>query len=290
MVVVTKKDHVINAVVYLILAIVVIISIYPVWYITVASFSSSDAVSTGKVVFWVKDFSLEAYKNVINTKNIWISYGNTVFYSVFGTLVNMILTVLGAYALSKKWLKGRRFFTIFIMVSMWFSPGMMASYINYRDLGMINNRWAILLIGAVSTYNVILMRSFFESIPDAMEESALIDGATDFKILFKIYLPLSKAALMTISLYYFVGHWNIYFWPMVLLQDETKIPLQVVLKKLVVQMNGMYSEKANMDYTVVSRETVVYATMVIAVAPMLFIYPFVQKFFVKGVMLGAVKG
>jgi len=290
MVVVTKKDHVINAVVYLILAIVVIISIYPVWYITVASFSSSDAVSTGKVVFWVKDFSLEAYKNVINTKNIWISYGNTVFYSVFGTLVNMILTVLGAYALSKKWLKGRRFFTIFIMVSMWFSPGMMASYINYRDLGMINNRWAILLIGAVSTYNVILMRSFFESIPDAMEESALIDGATDFKILFKIYLPLSKAALMTISLYYFVGHWNSYFWPMVLLQDETKIPLQVVLKKLVVQMNGMYSEKANMDYTVVSRETVVYATMVIAVAPMLFIYPFVQKFFVKGVMLGAVKG
>ena len=286
----TKADRVIDVFIYIAMAIVVICAVYPIWYITVASFSSNEAVVNGEVTWWFKDFSLESYATVVKTDNIWTSYGNTVFYSFFGTVVNMFFTITCAYALSKKWLYGRKLITLFIMFSMWFSPGMMANYINYRELGMINSRWGMLLIGAISTYNVILMRSFFESIPEALEESARLDGANEFTILLKIYLPLSTAALMTISLYYFVGHWNSYFWSMILLQDESKIPLQVVLKKLVVQMDGNSSESANMDYTVISRETVVYATMVIAVLPMLVIYPFVQKFFVKGVMIGAVKG
>ena len=286
----TKTDRVIDAIIYLVMGLVVICTIYPIYYIVIASFSSNDAVVNGKVLWWIKDFSLESYNTVVKTDNLWVSYGNTVFYSVFGTIVNMFLTVTCAYALSKKWLYGRKIITLFIMFSMWFGAGMMANYINYRELGLINSRWGMLLIGAVSAYNVILMRSFFESIPDALEESARLDGASEFTILWKIYLPLSTVALMTISLYYFVGHWNSYFWSMILLQDESKIPLQVVLKKLVVQMDANSSENANMDFTVISRETVVYATMVIAVLPMLIIYPFVQKFFVKGVMIGAVKG
>jgi len=286
----SKGDKIFDVVLYIVMAIIVFACIYPLWYITIASFSSNDAVSSGKVMLWIKDFTLESYKTVVSQKNIWISYGNTVFYSVLGTMVNMFLTILCAYALSKKWLPGRKFLTLFIMLSMWFGPGMMASYINYRDLGMIDNRWAMLLVGAISTWNVILMRSFFESIPDVLEEAAHIDGASELKILIKIYLPLSTAALMTISLYYFVDHWNAYFWSMILLQDESKMPLQVILKKLIVQMSGMESDRANMDYTAVSRETVVYATMIIAVMPMMIIYPFVQKFFVKGVMIGAVKG
>lgn len=286
----TKADRVIDVIIYLVMVLIIIISIYPIWYVVVASLSSNDAVASGQVVCWVKDFTLESYKSVLDTKGIWVSYGNTLFYSFFGTLVNMFLTVTCAYALSKKWLFGRKFFTLFIMLSMWFGAGMIANFINYRELGLINNRWGMLLLGAVSAYNVILMRSFFESIPVSLDESARLDGANEFTILLKIYLPLSTAALMTISLYYFVGHWNAYFWSMILLQDESKLPLQVLLQKLVVKMDAMNNAGGAMDYTVVSRETVVYATMVVAILPMLVVYPFVQKFFVKGVMIGAVKG
>ena len=286
----SRSDYILDAFVYLVMVIVLIITIFPIWYIVMASFSATDAVSEGKVILWVKGFTLESYKTVVKTKNLWTSYGNTIYYSVFGTIINMLLTVLCGYAISKKWMPGRRVIIIFITLSMWFSPGMMANYINYRDLGIVNSRLGILLIGAINTYNVILMRSFFESIPEQMEESALLDGANEFQILFKIYLPLSTAALMTISLYYFVGHWNAYFWSMILLQDEKKIPLQVLLKKLIVKMSVMESESANMDYTEISRETVVYATMIVSMLPMLMIYPFVQKFFEKGVMIGAVKG
>lgn len=286
----TKGDKAFDIILYLFMALVVVVTVYPIWYITIASFSSNNAVTMGKVTLWFKEFTLESYKQVTSQKNLWIAYANTIFYSVFGTAVNMIMTILTGYALSKKWLPGRRFLMLFFLLSMWFGPGMMATYINYRDLGMVNNRWGMLIIGAISTYYTILMRSFFESIPEALEESARIDGANDFRILVQIYLPLSTAALMTISLYYFVGHWNAYFWSMILLQDDSKIPLQVMLKKLVVNMTGNSSETANMDFTVLSRETVVYATMVVAVLPMLVIYPFVQRFFVKGVMIGAVKG
>lgn len=286
----TKGDKIFDAILYILMAVVVIVTIYPIWYIVVASFSSNEAISLGKVTLWIKDFTLESYKQVVSQKNLWVSYGNTIFYSVFGTILNMVMTILTGYALSKRWLPGRRILMLFFLLSMWFGPGMMATYINYRDLGLINNRWGMLIIGAINTYNTILMRSFFESIPDALEESARIDGANDWRIMVQIYLPLSTAALMTISLYYFVAHWNAYFWSMILLQDDSKIPLQVLLKKLVVQMTGNSSETANMDFTVMSRETVVYATMVIAILPMLIVYPFVQKFFVKGVMIGAVKG
>lgn len=286
----TKGDKVFDAILYIFMALVIIVTIYPIWYIVVASFSSNNAISMGKVTLWIKEFTLESYAQVVTQKNLWVAYANTIFYSVLGTAVNMVITILTGYALSKKWLPGRRFLMLFFLLSMWFSPGMMATYINYRDLGMINSRWAMLIIGAINTYNTILMRSFFESIPEALEESARIDGASDLRIMIQIYLPLSTAALMTISLYYFVSHWNAYFWSMILLQDDSKIPLQVLLKKLVVQMTGNSSETANMDFTVMSRETVVYATMVIAILPMLIVYPFVQKFFVKGVMIGAVKG
>ncbi len=285
----TKADRVLDAIICAFMFIVIVCSIFPIWYIVVASFSSNDAVASGRVILWFSDFTLESYKSVISTNGIWVSYLNTIFYSVIGTIINMFLTVTCAYALSKKWLYGRKVLSLYIMVSMWFGAGMIATFINFRDLGMINSRWGIFLVGAVAAYYVILMRSFFESIPEALDESARLDGAGDFTILWKIYLPLSTAALMTISLYYFVGHWNSYFWEMVLLQDESKLPLQVLLQKLVVKMDAMNSSGGAMDFNIISRETVVYATMVVAVLPMLIIYPYVQKFFVKGVMLGAVK-
>ena len=272
------------------MAVMVIVWLYPVWYITVASFSDIDAVAQGRVVVWPKGLNLSAYAEVFNTKNIWTSYGNTVFYSIVGTALSMVLSTTGAYTLSKRYLYGRKVLTWFVLISMWFGAGLMPTYINFKELGLLDTRLGVLLCGAVSTFNIVLLRTYFESIPAELEESAKLDGANDFYIFKNIYLPLSVPAIMTITMYYFVGRWNAYFWTMLLIQDETKISLQVLLKKLVVEMSVNYSEAQNIDFQSTSRETMMYATMVVAVLPMLILYPFIQKYFVKGIMVGAIKG
>lgn len=289
----SKKSYgnrIFNSINYIIMLIFVFITLYPIWYILIASLSSSSQVLSGNVMWWFKDFTLDTYKTVFNTKNIWTSYGNTIFYSLVGTALSMVITALGAYSLSKKRIEFRRSLMLFILVSMWFAPGMMPTYLNFSDLGLLDTRIGVLLCGAVSAFNFVLLRTFFESVPQSLEEAAKLDGASDFKTFYMVFIPLSIPALMTITLYYFVGRWNSYFWSMIMLSDETKIPLQVLLKKLVVEMSALNSEKGSVDYTVMSRETMIYAMMVIAVLPMLVIYPFVEKFFVKGIMLGSVKG
>ncbi len=275
---------------YIFMVLLVFVTIYPVYYVLIASLSSGNAVSMGKVIFTVKDFTFEAYRQIFKTKNLLNSYGNTIFYSVFGTLASMIFTTMAAFALSVRDLPFKKSLTLLFVFTMWFGPGMMPTYLNIRNLHLLDTRTGIILHGLVMTWYLILMRSFFDSIPNEMNESATIDGANEF-ILFKdIYLPLSGAAIATIGLYYFVMRWNSYFWAMILLTDEKKIPLQVVLKKLIVDMNVNFSEATNIDYTVTSRETSIFATIMISVIPMLVIYPFIQKYFVKGIMIGAVKG
>ena len=269
---------------------VMLACIYPLWYVVVASLSTVDSVASGQVTVWPVGFNLASYDKIIHTKNIWTSYGNTFYYAIFGTTFSMILTTLGAYAFSKRYLYGRKLLTWLFIISMWFGAGMMPAYLNYKNLGLLNNRFGILCCGGISTFNVILLRTYFESIPAEMEESAKLDGANDFRILFDIYLPLSLLALMTITLYYLVGRWNSYFWTMLLVTDEKKISLQVLLKKLVVEMGTNNSEAGSIDYQASSRETMMYATMVAAILPMVVLYPFIQKYFVKGIMVGAVKG
>ena len=273
-----------------IMFLVLIACLYPLWYVTIASFSDVDAVAMGKVILLPKGMNFSAYEQVFNTKNIWTSYGNTIFYSIAGTLLSMFLSTTGAYALSKKYMVGHKFFTWFVLLSMWFGAGLMPTYLNFKNLGLLDSRAAILLCGAISTFNVILIRTYFESIPTDLEESAKLDGANDIYIFSKIYVPLSIPVIMTVTLYYFVGRWNSYFWTMLLIQTESKISLQVLLKKLVVEMNVNYSQAAGIDFQSSSRETMMYATMVVAVLPMLMIYPFIQKYFVKGIMVGAIKG
>ena len=275
---------------FILMLLIIFVSLYPLWYVLVASFSKGIHVTNGKVIWWIKEFTWDAYKTMFNDGKIFVAYGNTIFYSIVGTAVNLILTALGAYALSKQRLRGRSMINKIILLSMWFNAGMIPTYIGFRNLGLMNTRLAVILCGAISTYYVILMRTYFESIPDAMEEAAKIDGASDFKIFTTVYLPLSTASIMTIGLYYFVGRWNSYFWAMLLLKDENKIPLQVLLKKLVVEMTQNNSELGQIDYTITSRETTIFATIVVSTLPMIIIYPFIQKFFVKGVMIGAVKG
>lgn len=275
---------------YILMMVLVFITLYPIWYVAVASFSSGEAVSTGKVMFWIRDFTFEAYRQVFATKNLLNSYMNTILYATVGTAVSMVLTTTAAFGLSRKEFPFKKQITLFFMFTMWFGAGIMPVYLNIRNLGLLDTRLGIILMGAVSTWNMILMRSFFESIPDELDESAKLDGASDWVLFKSIYLPLSGAALATISLYYFVGRWNAYFWSMLILTDEKKIPLQVILKKLIVELNMNFSETAGIDYSATSRETTVYATIMISIVPMMILYPFVQKYFVKGIMIGAVKG
>jgi len=274
---------------FCIMLLVIGVTLFPILHVLAASLSSPTAVSEGKVSLWPVDLTLYSYKTVFSMDNIWTSYGNTVFYSFVGTALSMILTILGAYPLSKKRLRGRTFISFMVAFTMWFGAGMMPTYLNFRNFGLLDTRLSILLFSAVSAFNMLLLRTYFESIPDSIEESAKIDGASDFRILFTMFLPLSKAALMTVSMYYLIGRWNAYFWASILIRDEAKVPLQVLLRKLVVEMNQT-AELGNMDYSKSSRETITYAIMIVATLPMLVVYPYVQKFFVKGVVVGAVKG
>ncbi len=204
----------------------------------------------------------------------------------------MLFSITGAYALSKQRLMGRKFLTIFVTATMWFKAGIVPEFLNFRDLGLYNTR-AVPIIGfAVVAFNIILLKTYFESVPASLEESAQLDGASDLKILWSIYMPLSKPGIATVSLFYAVSKWNGYFWSMILLRDESKIPLQVLLRKLIVEMNATseFSDALQMAQQGYSVETVVYATIIISIIPIVIMYPFIQKYFAKGAMIGAVKG
>jgi putative aldouronate transport system permease protein len=274
--------------VYSLLTLLAIMCVYPFIYVLSASFSSANAVLTGKVVLLPKDITFEAYARILAQPGLWTAYANTIFYTVVGVTVNLFLTICGAYPLSKKRLMGKSMIAFLVAFTMWFNAGLIPTYLNFKELGLLDTRTGIIIGFGISAFLVFIMRSFFQSIPDSLEESAKVDGANDWQILWKIYLPLSKPALVTVGLYYAVSRWNSYFWSMVLLHDENKIPLQVLLKKLIVEMNlndeMMMGASANL-----SQETVIYATIIISILPIVLIYPYIQKYFEKGTMIGGIK-
>ena len=289
----SKSEKLFQTVNYIFLTFIGVIMLYPLLYVFSASVSDPQMVAAGKVVFLPKgNITLDAYKMVLSDKQIWVAYGNTIIYAFGGTFLSLIFTTLGGYPLSKRRLRGRRFFNLMFAFTMWFNGGIIPLFLTIKDYGLLNSRWGILITFLIDTFNLILVRTYFESIPDTMEEAARIDGANDWGILLKIYLPLAKPILATIGLYYLVGKWNSYFWSMVLLRDESKIPLQVVLQKLIVNMTsaGINQNNTNVESGGVVKETVIYTTIVVSVVPMLMIYPFLQKYFVKGIMVGAIKG
>jgi putative aldouronate transport system permease protein len=274
---------------YILLSFIGFITVYPLLYVFAASISSSDAVVTGKVLLIPKEITFVAYKNILKDPNIWIGYANSIFITVVGTAVNLFVTISAAYPLSKKRLPGLKAFTFFFLLSMWFTAGMIPFYLNLKDLHLLNTRLAVIIAFAMTPFNMLLLRTFFSSIPKSLEEAAKVDGASEFFILTKIYLPLSKAGLATIGLFYAVTRWNGYFWNMIILRDNSKIPLQVMLKKMIVEAKIAETVEGMDISTNYSAETIIYSTIVISVIPMLLIYPYVQKYFTEGVMLGAVK-
>lgn len=275
----------------ILLTVAAFVFVYPVWFTVVSSLSDAHAVASGEVTFWPVGFNLSAYERVFSDPNIWLAYGNTIYYVVAGTTINLILTTLGAYPLSRKDLWGRNLIMGMIVFTMFFSGGLIPSYLNVRNLGLFDTRWALLLPGAISAFNLIVMRTFFQSsIPDGLIESAKIDGANEFRILGRIVLPLSMPVLAVMTLFYAVGHWNSWFSAMIYLQDRSLYPFQLILREILVQSqtNDLLSGVNQNDVVKVS-ETIKYATIVVATLPILFIYPFLQKYFVKGVMIGALK-
>ncbi|MFD0869444.1 Inner membrane ABC transporter permease protein ycjP [Chlamydia abortus] len=267
-----------------------ILFLYPMWYVLVSSFSDAYAIASGQVKLLPVGFNLNAYKLVFSDQNIWSSYGNTIFYVVVGTIINLIMTTLGAYPLSRRNLHGRNFVMAFIVFTMFFSGGLIPAYLNIRELGLFDTRWALILPGAVNAFNLIVMRTFFQSIPDSLIESAKIDGAHDFKVLWKIVLPLSMPVLAVMTLFYAVGHWNSWFSAMIYLQDRSLFPLQLILREILIQSSAQNMlTNATQDEVHRISESIKYATIIVATVPILMIYPFLQRYFVKGVMIGALK-
>ena len=284
-------ERVFNAVMIVLGIVITFIALYPIYYVLISSFSKPFFVENGDVLLKIKEFTTASYEAVFKRDGLWTSYGNAIFYTVFGLMANMFFTTTMAYALSKKYLMGRTLLTLFTVFTMWFSAGIIPTYMNFNNLGLLDTRTAIIFGFAIETYNLIIMKSFFEQVPEALEEAAFIDGAGHFRVFWNIYLPLSKPALATVGLFYGISRWNGYFWAMQLLKDDNKIPLQVFLKKLIVERVSNPSDAAIVTKaSLTSPTTQVYALIILAIVPMIVVFPFIQRYFKTGLTVGGVKG
>lgn len=284
-------ERIFNAVMIVLGIVITFIALYPIYYVLISSFSKPFFVENGDVLLKIKEFTTASYEAVFKRDGLWTSYGNAIFYTVFGLMANMFFTTTMAYALSKKYLMGRKLLTLFTVFTMWFSAGIIPTYMNFNNLGLLDTRTAIIFGFAIETYNLIIMKSFFEQVPEALEEAAFIDGAGHFRVFWNIYLPLSKPALATVGLFYGISRWNGYFWAMQLLKDDNKIPLQVFLKKLIVERVSNPSDAAIVTKaSLTSPTTQVYALIILAIVPMIVVFPFIQRYFKTGLTVGGVKG
>ena len=282
--------------IYLISGFIALLCLYPLYLVLINSFSDPFAVARGEVVLLPKGFSFDAYIQAFKNGDIMRGYANSLFYLVVGVMINMVLTIPAAYALSKQHMKGRNAIMMMIVFTMYFSGGLIPHYLMVRGLGLINTRAIVLLEGAVVTTNLIIARTFFaSSVPKALEEAAEIDGCSGIQVFFKIVLPLSKAIMAVITLYYMVGHWNSYFTEMMYLRDREKYPIQLILRSILSMsrvdpkdMQGIDGEQ--LSQMIGAADVLKYGLIVISTVPILCVYPFIQKYFEKGVMVGSVKG
>ncbi|MBP3361286.1 MAG: carbohydrate ABC transporter permease [Clostridia bacterium] len=274
------------------LLLLTIIMIYPLYYVLVASFSTYNSILKGNgILLFPSEFTVEAYKLAFKNPMIIKGFGNTLFVVIVGVLVNLIITSIGAYFLSRKNVFWQKPIMILIIITMYFSGGMIPFYFAVKDLGLENSLFALIVPTAINTFNLIIMKVSFSDIPSSIEEAVKIDGGGHFIMLFKIILPLSKATLAVIGLYYAVSHWNAWFNAMLFLKDRSKYPIQLILREILIQnnMNNMMSDVGAQEANYIG-ETVKYAVIIISTVPILVVYPFLQKYFTNGVMIGAVKG
>lgn len=285
-----KRISMFDVVVHIISAILLIIVLYPLILVLSNSVSDANLVASGKIVLFPKGVNLIGYQMFFKDKNIMTGYANSLFYTVVGTIINLIVTVPAAYAMTKSTLPGKNIFLTMIMIIMYFSGGMIPTFLTLNGYGLYNTRLVLLLLGAFSTYNCIICKSFFSAMPKDLEEAAEIDGCSPLRTFIQIILPLSKALLGVMVLYFGVSHWNAYFSAMIYINEDSKQPLQVFLRRILV-LAQVEAGKDEIDPTVIDREFLMrYSTIVVASLPLMILYPFLQKYFDKGVLIGSVKG
>lgn len=291
----TRSDKIFNALNYSLLCILLIITAYPLILVLSASISDPDAVMRGQVWLFPVGFSLEGYAAVFKNQMILMGYANTIYYVVVGTALNIFMTIIAAYPLSRKDLVGRKVILFVFSFTMLFGGGLIPFYLVVRDLHLMDTRWALIIPSAMSVYNVLVMRSYFmTNIPGELLEAAKMDGCTDIKFLTKVVVPLSGPIIAVMALFYGVGHWNSYFNALIFLNDTAKYPLQLVLRQILVlnqvSFDMLAQDPKALEIKLKLMDVLKYSVIIIANLPLFIAYPFVQKYFVKGIMVGSVKG
>ncbi|MBO2942396.1 carbohydrate ABC transporter permease [Paenibacillus sp. F411] len=269
-----------------------IIIIYPLYFVVIASVTDPGAVQT--TLLWPEKFSLDGYKKILESENLWIGYKNSFIYAILGTVINLGLTLPAAYALSRKDMPGRNTIMLIITFTMFFSGGLIPTYLTVKELGMLDSVWAMVIPNAVGAWNLIIARTFFQStIPDELLEAAKMDGCSDAMFFWRMVLPLSQALIAIMILFYGVAHWNSYFNALIYLRDQELYPLQLVLRSILIEnqiQNDMMTDLSSMGDQLRAAELIKYGMIIIAALPLLILYPFLQNYFVKGVMIGSIKG
>ena len=291
----TTGDLMFEVFVFTLLSIITAILIYPLVFVFFASFSDPIKVYESPFLFWPRGFNVVSYKKVFQDQYIWRGYANSIFYTTTGTLLGIILTIFGAYPLSRKDFYGRNVFALILVFTMFFSGGLIPTYLVIRSLKMINTPLAVIIPGSVSVYNMVIMRTYFQTqIPIELQEAAVIDGCNNLEILYKVVLPLSMPIIMVMVLFYGAGHWNAYFGALIYLTDQRLFPLQLVLRDLLIKshMERLLTVVHDAHYAerVMQQEGMKFSIVVVSSVPMLILYPFLQRFFEKGILVGALKG
>lgn len=290
----SKEDLVFDIITYVVLSIVFLIVAYPLYFVLISSISDPYKVLNGEVILYPKGINFDGYQKIFEYKSIWTGYRNTAFYTIVGTLINVVLTMCIAYPLSRKHFSGRKVIMIILMITMYFSGGMIPMYLLVKGLGIRDSWFVMVILGAISVYNVIIARTFLEAnIPPDLEEAASIDGCSQLKFFALMVIPLSKAIIAVLVLYYAVGHWNDYMRGLIYLNTPEKYPLQLVIRSILTQSQIIPSSSEDveeLDAMMRTAEAMKYGVIIVSSLPTLALYPFVQKYFVKGVMIGSVKG
>ena len=277
----------------LVMIFLILITLYPLWHVLMTSFASPEAISKyGSMLIWPEGFNLTSYKYVLTNPMIGIGYRNTLLIVLVGTSLSLFMTCLGAYGLACKWVMGHKWMVLLVTIPMFFGGGLIPSYLLVRSLGLYNSFWALILPGVVSSWNMIMMRTYFQGIPESLSESARIDGANDIHILFRILVPCAIPIVAVMILFYAVGYWNAWFNASIYLKDRDKYPLQLVLRGILISGS---QRDFDTGYLTGANKTQIfkglkYATVVVSTLPILLVYPFLQKYFVKGIMVGSIKG
>jgi len=292
---VRPSDALFNLLIYASCALIFFVIAYPVYFVVIASVSNANLVATGQVKFLPQDISFFGYNEIFKDARIWLGYKNTLIYTVLGTAVNLAFTLPAAYALSRRELRSRRIVMLVFVFTMFFNGGLIPTYLLMKQVGIINTMWVFIIPFCVNVFNLIITRSFFEnSIPQELFEAASMDGCSHFKFFGKVVLPLSKVIIAVIALYYMVGHWNDFFTALIYIRSDALAPLQIVLRDILL-INMVFAQGTGMGgnaggYAQQYADAVKYAVIIVSSVPILIFYPFIQKYFEKGVMIGAIKG